>query len=83
MENPSVNPKKLGDALSRAANGKFDRESIRAAQNGDPSALLSALDQKDRQKINRLLNDEKALKKLLSDEQTRKLLRELSGNGHG
>ena len=81
MANQSIDPKKLAAALQKASGGKISNSSISAAQNGDPSALLSALNERDRQKINRLLGDEKALQRLLSDEQTKKLLKELSGNG--
>ena len=81
MANQSIDPKKLAAALRKASGGKISNSSISAAQNGDPSALLSALNERDRQKINRLLGDEKALQRLLSDEQTKKLLKELSGNG--
>ena len=81
MENPQIDQKKLTDALLRASKGKIDPSGIRSARQGDPSALLASLGENDRRKITRLLGDKKALQKLLSDEQTQKLLRELSGNG--
>ena len=79
MSNQPVDKSKLTESLLKAMGGKIDRETVNAAANGNPAALLESLDEKDRQKLNQMLNNPALISKFLNDDATKKLLNELSG----
>lgn len=81
MSNQPIDKQKLTDSILKASGGKIDRSALNAAARGDASALLGALGADDRRRLTKLLNDPKALERLMNDEATRKLIDGLSGSG--
>lgn len=81
MSNQPIDKQKLTDSILKASGGKIDRSALNAAARGDASALLGALGADDRRRLTKLLNDPKALERLMNDEATRKLIDGLSGGG--
>ena len=81
MGNRPQDRQKMIDALMRNSDGKLDRGSIESAMDGDPNALMSKLNDADKAKIQRLLNDKSALQKLLSSDAAQQMMKKFSGNG--
>lgn len=81
MSNQPVDKQKMIDELMRNTNGAVDRGSIEAAMGGNTDALLDRLDDSDKAKIQKLLNDRSALQKLLSSDAAQQLMKRFSGNG--
>ncbi len=64
--------------------GKSSEEVKRAAENKDISSLLSKMDSKDAQKIQKVLSDKSATEKILSSPQAQALIKKLLGDkGNG
>ncbi len=80
MDNRSNKKQNMADALLNGMNGKIDKESIDAARKGDANALLNRLNSDDKQKIQSLLNDKAALKRLLESEDVKRLMKGLGGS---
>lgn len=60
-------------------NPKFDSKAIEAAKKGDTDALMNKLSDKDKQKLNAVLNDKKALESILKSPQAAAILKLLGG----
>lgn len=79
MNNRPIDKSKLTDDIFKATGGAVDRNSINAAANGDASKLLAALNEKDREKINKILNDPEKLSKILNNDAAKSIINKLSG----
>ena len=61
------------------SNPKFDKNAIEAAKKGDTDALMKKLSDKDKQKLNAVLNDKEALENILKSPQAAAILKLLGG----
>lgn len=59
--------------------GKISKEAIEKAKKGDNSALLSSLSDEDKQKIEGLLKDKKALSNILSTPEAKAIMKLFGG----
>ncbi len=71
------NKENIINSIIASSGGKINRNAVEQAANGNTNALLSALSQADRQKLEALLKDEEATKKLLSSEAAQSIIRKL------
>ena len=62
---------------------KLDKNTIDAARRGDTNAVLSGLNEADRQKVKEVLADKDKLKQILSSDAAQKLIKILGGNKNG
>ena len=62
---------------------KLDKNTIDAARRGDTNAVLSGLNEADRQKVKEVLADKDKLKQILSSDAAQKLMKILGGNKNG
>lgn len=75
------NNKKLDDVLS-SLDGKIDRNAVlHAAKSGNTDKLINSLSAEDKQKLNSVLNDKKAIESVLKSPQAAAILKMLSGGG--
>ncbi len=58
---------------------KFDKKTIEAAKKGNTDALIKNLSQEDKQKLNSILNDKKAIEDILKSPQAAALLKAFGG----
>ncbi len=80
MNNNSLPDKNaLLAALMKASNGKIDKNAAEKAALGDASAALKGLDEESRNRINAALADKEGLKKLLSSDAARNIIKNLMG----
>ena len=76
----NIDRKKLIDSALAASNGKLDRDTInKAARSGNTDALLNALSEDDRKKLNDILSNKNALAELLKSPQAAAILKSLYG----
>ena len=79
--NNNQNNKNLDDMIS-ALGGNIDRNAIKdAAKNGNTDKLINSLSPEDKQKLNSVLNDKKAIESVLKSPQAAAILKMLSGGG--
>jgi len=62
---------------------KLDKKTLDAARRGDTKAVLSSLNDKDRKKIQDMLDDKEKLKRLLSSPAAQKLIEIFGGKQNG
>lgn len=63
---------------------EIDKSTLEAARRGDTKAVLQGLNDTDRQKVQEMLADEDKLKKLLSSDAAKNLMKILGGGkGNG
>lgn len=74
----NIDKKKLIDSVIASSGGKISGDAIESAKNGDMSLLMSALDDKDKEKLNNALKGDN-LKKILSSEDAKFLLNKFFG----
>jgi inactivated superfamily I helicase len=77
MGNNNFNSKNFDSVLHAS---KIDRDALeKAAKSGNADALVNSLSAEDKQKLNSLLNDKKALEAMLNSPQAIAILKMLSG----
>lgn len=59
---------------------KIDKSALEAAKRGDTDAVLQALGDSDRKKVEEVLSDNDKLKKLLSSDAAQRLIKILGGD---
>lgn len=60
-------------------NPKFDNKTMDAAKKGDTDALIKNLSAKDKEKLNSILNDKKALEDILKSPQAAAIMKLFGG----
>jgi len=80
-----MNDNNFFENMISKSNGKLDRKALEsAAKSGDTSTLVNSLSQEDKQKLNNILSDKKALENLLKSPQAQALMKMLKkGNNNG
>ena len=69
-----MNDNNFFENMISKSNGKLDRKALEsAAKSGDTSTLVNSLSQEDKQKLNNILSDKKALENLLKSPQAQAL----------
>lgn len=79
MENPKKNT--APEDWLQAGAKQFGKREIEAAKQGDIAPLLGKLSPDERRRVEAMLGDGEALRKLAQDPQVQKLMRRLNGNG--
>ncbi len=75
------NKQNLDDMFS-SLDGKIDRKAaLDAAKSGNTDKLINSLSAEDKQKLNSVLNDKKAIESVLKSPQAAAILKMLSGGG--
>lgn len=73
---------KNSDDMFFGANAKLDKKAIsEAAKSGNTDKLINSLSPEDKQKLNSILNDKKAIAEVLKSPQAAAILKMLSGGG--
>ena len=62
---------------------KIDKATLDAARRGDANALMQNLDDKDRKKVEEVLNDKDKLKQILNSPAAQNLMKILGGKQNG
>ena len=60
-------------------NPEFDSKTLEAAKKGDTEALIKNLSNEDKQKLNAILNDKKAIENILKSPQAAAILKAFGG----
>ncbi len=60
-------------------NPKFDNKTIEAAKKGDTKELMKNLSKEDKEKLNSILNDKKAIESILKSPQAAAILKAFGG----
>ena len=60
-------------------NPKIDNKILEAAKKGDTNTLMKNLSDKDKEKLNAVLNDKKAIENILKSPQAAAILKTLGG----
>lgn len=60
-------------------NPEFDSKTLEAAKKGDTEALIKNLSNEDKQKLNAILNDKKAIESILKSPQAAAILKAFGG----
>lgn len=63
--------------------GKIDKNTIDAARRGDTNAVMSALNENDRKKVEEVLADKEKLNQILNSDAAKKLMNFLGGKNNG
>ncbi len=80
MNNNQKNPNL--DDMFLGANSNIDKKVIsEAAKSGNTDKLINSLSPEDKQKLNSILNDKKAIADVLKSPQAAAILKMLSGGG--
>ncbi|MBO5019124.1 MAG: hypothetical protein J6D52_00525 [Clostridia bacterium] len=73
---------KNSDNMFFSANNNIDKKIIsEAAKSGNTDKLINSLSPEDKQKLNSILNDKKAIAEVLKSPQAAAILKMLSGGG--
>lgn len=68
------------DQILNSSGGKIDRDTLeKATKSGDAQSLVNSLSDKDKQKLNNILNDKKQLEQVLKSPQAQMLLKMFGG----
>lgn len=76
----NIDKKKLIDSVISSSGGKIDSKAIESAKGGDMSGLISALNDEERDKLNKALSSGN-LQKILSSDDAKALLNKFFGGG--
>ena len=76
MSNP-IDKKTLIDKIVSSSGGRLDKKTVDTAARGDVSALMSALSEEDKAKLNEALSDKEKARQLLSSDAAKQLLSQL------
>lgn len=79
MSNSDYNNELL-DSLSKKL-GKSQQEIADSAKSGDISSLLGGMSQKQRDKVNSILSDPEATRRLMENPQVQALIKKFGSNG--
>lgn len=72
------------DSLTKNTEGKIDKHAIKnAIKSGDSSQILNKLSDQDKNKINQILNDKKAMENILKNPLARELMKRFGGEKNG
>lgn len=78
------NRNQQNDIFGRMGKNGLDGDAIRrAADKNDVNALLNSLNDKDKAKLQSILDDPETMKKMLSSEKAQALFRKLTGEKNG
>ncbi|MBR4099830.1 MAG: hypothetical protein IKK55_02445 [Clostridia bacterium] len=68
------------DQILNSSGGKIDRDTLeKATKSGDAQSLVNSLSDKDKQKLNNILNDKEQLEQVLKSPQAQMLLKMFGG----
>lgn len=83
MNNNEIDKQKLMDAVLSSSGGKIDKQSLAGAiQSKNAGALIKNLSPADREKLNKVMSDQKSMEALLNSPQAKALLKTfLKGGG--
>ena len=83
MNNNEIDKQKLMDAVLSSSGGKIDKQSLTGAiQSKNADALIKNLSPADREKLNKVMSDQKSMEALLGSPQVKALLKTfLKGGG--
>ncbi len=76
----NIDKEKLIDSVISSSGGKIDNKAIESAKSGDMSGLISALNDEEKDKLNKALNSGN-IKKILSSDDAKMLLNKFFGGG--
>lgn len=80
----NIDKNKILDSVLASTNSDVDRKALSdAVKSGDRSTLINSLSQEDRQKLNSVLNDKKALSEALKTPEAKAILKALFGGKNG
>ncbi len=80
-EENSMNNSKIHN-LNSSFNDKIDRNVIlETAKSGNTDKLINSLSKEDKEKLNSILNDRKAIEEMLKSPQAAAIIKMLSGGG--
>ena len=63
--------------------GKINKNTIDAVRRGDTNAVMSALNENDRKKVEEVLADKEKLNQILNSDAAKKLMNFLGGKNNG
>ena len=78
MNENNFDMKKLTDEIIKKSGGKINQSGIDKAKSGDISAIVSALPEKEREKLKALLNDKSAAQKILGSKKAQEILNSIT-----
>lgn len=78
------NEKSMFENMINQSGGKIDRKTLeKAAASGDATNLVNSLSDKDKEKLNNILNDKEQLEKVLKSPQAKMLFKMFGGGKNG
>ncbi len=78
----NLNKDKILKQIEKNSDGKIDMAALsRAAEKKDTQAIINSLNEEDKEKIKRILNDKQAIKNLLKNPKITDILGNFMGGG--
>ncbi len=76
----NTNNSKFDSTLNKITGGKIDKKTIEAAKSGNTDAVMKSLNDADRKKMQEILADKEKMKKILSSDAAKNIMKILGGD---